>query len=100
MPLDSPFVHLLGTLDLHPFHKLIVTPVVALLTDNSILKKLKARDGEVEHIFSHPLKAILEPDLAPVLERELVEHGSVHWPYEPNHHVGLVIYLLIYPINP
>ena len=100
MPLDSPFVHLLGTLDLHPFHKLIVTPVVALLTDNSILKKLKARDGEVEHIFSYPLKAILEPDLAPVLERELVEPGSVHWPYEKNHHVRLVNYLLIYLIYP
>ncbi|KAF8972529.1 NUDIX hydrolase domain-like protein, partial [Flammula alnicola] len=85
LPLDSPHVHILGTLELNPFHALIVTPVVALLTDNSILDVLRAGKGEVDHIFSHPLEAILEPNLAPSLET-LVAHGSEYWPYESKHH--------------
>ena len=95
LPLSSPHIHTLGILEPHPFRHLIVIPVVALLTDNSILHNLKRREKEVEHIFSHPLEAILDPPLAgsicgeyfngfdgdDKLER-LVEHGSEHWPHE------------------
>ncbi|KDR68762.1 hypothetical protein GALMADRAFT_146105 [Galerina marginata CBS 339.88] len=92
LPLDNPHIHTLGTLELHPFHKLVVAPVVALLTDNSVLEVLKARKGEVDHIFSHPLEAFLDPTLAPKFE-SLVPHGSKHWPYESkyHHHIDYVV---------
>ena len=82
----SPNVHILGTLRFQPFHSLIVTPVVALLTDNAILDKMKAGEGEVDHIFSYPLEAVLSPELAPGIET-LVEQGGLNWPYEPAYHV-------------
>lgn len=101
LPLSSPHIHTLGILEPHPFRHLIVIPVVALLTDNSILHKLKRREKEVEHIFSHPLEAILDPPLAGYicgeyskgsgsntkLEERLVKHGSEHWPHESKYRV-------------
>lgn len=86
LPINSPNVHILGTLPLQPFHSLIVTPVVALLTDNAILDNLKAGQEEVDHIFSYPLEAVVDPELAPGIET-LVEQGGPNWPYEPAHHV-------------
>ncbi|KAF8168494.1 NUDIX hydrolase [Crassisporium funariophilum] len=85
LPLTSPHIHTLGTLEPHPFHQLIVTPVVAFLTDNTILQELKASEREVQHIFTHPLEAILAPNLAAQSET-LVPHGGEHWPYESEHH--------------
>jgi hypothetical protein len=100
LPLSSPHIHTLGILEPHPFRHLIVVPVVALLTDNSILHNLKRREKEVEHIFSHPLEAILDPPLASSIcgkysngssgedkEERLVEHGSEHWPHETKYRV-------------
>ncbi|PPQ99142.1 hypothetical protein CVT24_009332 [Panaeolus cyanescens] len=78
-PCESVFF--LGTLD--PFislHKLLVTPVVAYLSDSSLLSTLKAADGEVSQIFSHPLEAILDPSVC--LSENLVAKGSEDWPYE------------------
>ncbi|KJA21940.1 hypothetical protein HYPSUDRAFT_41552 [Hypholoma sublateritium FD-334 SS-4] len=85
LPMNSSNIHILGTLPFQPFHSLIVTPVVALLTDNAILDNLKAGEGEVDHIFSHPLEAVVDPELAPGIET-LVEQGGSNWPYEPAHH--------------
>lgn len=80
-PLHSPRVHTLCTFD--PFvsqHKVVVTPVVALLDDVSILDGLHAAPGEVAHIFDHPLEALLDPELA--RDEKLVPVGSEDWPYE------------------
>ncbi|CAA7267748.1 unnamed protein product [Cyclocybe aegerita] len=84
LPLPCPHVHTLGRLELHPFHKLIVTPVVALVTDSTLVERLVAATGEVDHIFSHPLEAMVDPELAEELE-ELVPRGE-HWPHGPCHH--------------
>lgn len=69
--------------------KLLVTPVVALLTDLSVLDRLKPNEGEVDQIFDHPLEAVLDPSLA---NREpLVQKGSVNWPYDTDLHVRLIV---------
>ncbi|KAI6107918.1 NUDIX hydrolase domain-like protein [Pisolithus sp. B1] len=68
LPLDCAHVHKLCVLQ--PFlsaSRLIVTPVVALLTDFHAV-------GEVDRIFSHPLEAILDPQ------------GTEHWPYSQDYH--------------
>ncbi|KAF7360165.1 Nudix hydrolase domain-containing protein [Mycena venus] len=85
LPLQSPDIHLLGTL--RPFislHKLVVTPVVALLTDPSIISTLQASEDEVAQIFSHPLEAILDPTLA--RKEPLVSSGTEDWIYDTELH--------------
>ncbi|KAF9024954.1 hypothetical protein BDZ89DRAFT_1102386 [Hymenopellis radicata] len=84
LPMDSSHIHTLCTLE--PFislHKLLVTPVVALLTDNSILLDLRPSEGEVSHIFHHPLEALLDPSIA--LTEALAPLGS-DWFYENELH--------------
>jgi peroxisomal coenzyme A diphosphatase NUDT7 len=63
----------------------VVTPVVALLDDLSVLEELRAAPGEVAHIFDHPLEALLDPELA--RKEALVPLDSEHWPYEEELHV-------------
>ncbi|KAA1467357.1 hypothetical protein DENSPDRAFT_832377 [Dentipellis sp. KUC8613] len=85
LPLDSPHVHPICTL--RPFlsaYKLLVTPVVALLTDLAVLDALTASAAEVAQIFDHPLGALLDPSLA--RKEALVPVGSEHWPYESELH--------------
>ena len=84
--MDSPAIYTLGCLE--PFislHRLIVTPVIAFLAQPAILKSLKASEGEVSHIFSHPLEAILDPAL--VNRETLVPIGSDDWPYQSDVYV-------------
>lgn len=88
LPLDSTDIHTLCILE--PFlsaHGLLVTPVVALLTDIAILETLKASEEEVSCIFNHPLEALLDPSLVEDLGEPLVSPGSEDWPYEPCLHV-------------
>lgn len=60
LPLNFPHVHLLRTMPPFPsLYKLIVTPVIALLSDTSILQSLVANPSEVDEIFDHPLEASL-----------------------------------------
>ena len=86
LPLDCPGIHTVAIL--RPFlssSKLLVTPVVALLTDLSLLDKLQASEDEVAAIFDWPLELVLEPTLS---SREpLVERGSEHWIYPEEFHV-------------
>jgi len=85
LPLDCPHIHTICILE--PFlskYKLLVTPVIALLTDLSVLDNLKASDAEVDHIFDHPLEALLDPTLAS--KEPLVAIGSEDWPYEVEYH--------------
>lgn len=86
---------MLGTLEPHPFHGLTVVPVVAVSTNSKILDQLEPAQGEVDHIFSHPLEAILNPELAPDLSESehLVNHGSEYWPYENRYHVGYLSFI-------
>ncbi|KIJ66811.1 hypothetical protein HYDPIDRAFT_108724 [Hydnomerulius pinastri MD-312] len=85
LPLNSSHIHTICILP--PFlsqSQLLVTPVVAFLTDNTLLDTLKPCVGEVDHIFNHPLQAILDPSLS---EKDtLVERGSENWPYEEEYH--------------
>jgi coenzyme A diphosphatase NUDT7 len=81
LPLASPHVQVLC--HLHPFFsaaRLLVTPIVAFLSDTSVLEGLRASETEVAHIFSHPLEAILDPELARA--EVSASAGSEDWPYE------------------
>ncbi|KAF8588897.1 hypothetical protein K439DRAFT_1334285 [Ramaria rubella] len=67
---------------LQPFvslFKILVTPVVALLTNLSVLESLTPSPEEVDHIFDHPLEAILDPNLA--ANEPLSLKGEANWPY-------------------
>ncbi|KAG8680850.1 hypothetical protein FRC09_017924 [Ceratobasidium sp. 395] len=91
LPTSSTHIHILGLLN--PFlslYKLAVTPVVALLTDLSVLDTLKPNPDEVDEIFDHPLEAILSPGLVATLgtspSRPLSEYGGPSWPYLSEFH--------------
>lgn len=93
LPLNCPDIHTIALLE--PFvslHRLVVTPVVAILTRPPILGNLKAAQAEVACIFTHPLKAILDPAAAG--GEPLVAIGSEDWPYNTELYVG--DYLLFY----
>jgi hypothetical protein len=66
--------------------RLLVTPVIALLSDLSVLDNLRPAENEVARIFDHLLEAILDPPLAKM--EPLVSIGSEDWPYESVYHVG------------
>ncbi|KAI0329275.1 hypothetical protein GY45DRAFT_1354623 [Cubamyces sp. BRFM 1775] len=81
LPRDYPHIFTICTL--RPYissAKLLVTPVVALLTDISIMDSFVPSPGEVDRIFDHPLEAILDPSLAS--KENLAPKGSTDWPYE------------------
>lgn len=89
LPLGSVDIHVLGAHE--PFlslHKLVVTPVFALLTRKNLLGELKPSEAEVSRIFSHPLEAILDPQLSQH-EADLAALGSEDWPYQTTYHVSL-----------
>lgn len=80
LPLDCPYVQTLAVLE--PFisrFKLLVTPVIAFLSDTSVLDSLQASEAEVDRIFTYPLKSILDPSIAS--KEPLVAIGGEHWPY-------------------
>ncbi|KAF8329337.1 NUDIX hydrolase domain-like protein [Cantharellus anzutake] len=73
LPLGCPHIHVLRILPPFPsIYSLVVTPVVSVLNDTSILTQLVPNPGEVDDIFDHPLEAFLdynimndEPNLSP-----------------------------------
>ena len=67
--------------------KLLVSPVVALLTDLAVLDNLVPSQGEVDVIFDHPLEALLDPELS--AQEDLVEVGSELWPYEEQFYASI-----------
>jgi coenzyme A diphosphatase NUDT7 len=81
----SPFLSL---------YRLAVTPVVAFLTDLSLLDNLKPNPDEVHEIFDHPLEAILSPELVASIGttpfKPLSEYGRGQWPYKSKYHVPLI----------
>ncbi|PSS34043.1 hypothetical protein PHLCEN_2v1947 [Hermanssonia centrifuga] len=85
LPMNHPAVHTLCAL--RPFFavsKLLVTPVVAVLTDPSVLCSLTPCESEVDVIFDHPLEALLDPTLS--AQERLVEIKSELWPAEEEYH--------------
>lgn len=83
---NSSDVHLIGLYE--PFlslHKLLVTPVYALLTRKELLGELKASESEVSEIFTHPLEALLEPQLSRH-EPSLATIGGENWPYNSTYY--------------
>ncbi|KAF7978832.1 hypothetical protein HWV62_44627 [Athelia sp. TMB] len=86
LPRNCPHVHIICALG--PFvskYKILVTPIVAFLTDLSVLDNLTASEAEVDRIFSHSLEAILDPSLASS-EPDLVPMSSGDWPYDDEYH--------------
>jgi len=66
----------------------MVTPVVAVLTDPEVLNSLVRQETEVEHIFYHPLLAILDPSMmAGQQSPPLATKGGPDWPYTTDFHV-------------
>ena len=64
---------------------MLVTPVVSLLTDLTVLETLKPAEGEVDLIFDHPLEALLDPCLS--ASEPLVGLNSELWPSEDEFYV-------------
>ena len=93
--MGSPSIHTLCVLrQFISASGLLVTPVVALLTDRSILDTLIPSEGEVAAIFDHPLEAILEPTLSAT--ENLVALQSEHWPSDAEYYVDSCISFLTY----
>jgi coenzyme A diphosphatase NUDT7 len=87
LPIDCPDIHTIGCLEpLFSSSRMVVTPVVAVLTDLTVLDGLKASAGEVAKIFDHPLQALLDPRLAK--DEPLVHKATENWPYDPEFHVS------------
>ncbi|KAG6894803.1 hypothetical protein C0992_004588, partial [Termitomyces sp. T32_za158] len=85
LPLNSPDIFTVAVLEpAISLYKIVVTPVVSILTRPSLLKELKAEESEVFCIFTHPLQAVLDPALA--ISEQLVDIGSENWPYEVELH--------------
>jgi len=81
LPLNCPHVHVLRILPPFPsLYSLVVTPVVSILSDISILAQLAPNPGEVDDIFDHPLEAFLDPSIMKD-EPNLSPRGSENWPY-------------------
>ncbi|KAG6832643.1 hypothetical protein H0H87_001016 [Tephrocybe sp. NHM501043] len=81
LPLNSPDIHTVAVLEPSiSLYKIVVIPVVAILTRPSLLFELKAEASEVACIFTHPLRAVLDPSIAKT--ENLVDIGSEDWPYE------------------
>jgi hypothetical protein len=86
--LDHKSPHLRTVATLPPFlsaKKLIVTPIVGLLTDPSVIDTLIPCQDEVDLIFDHPLKAFLDPTI--VAGESLAPIGSEQWVWESEFHV-------------
>ncbi|KAG6840120.1 hypothetical protein C0991_008880 [Blastosporella zonata] len=81
LPLNSPDIHTVAVLEPSiSLYKIVVIPIVAILTRPSLLGELKAEESEVACIFTHPLRGALDPSIAK--SEPLVEIGSEDWPYE------------------
>ncbi|KAH9945473.1 NUDIX hydrolase domain-like protein [Epithele typhae] len=85
LPRHFPHAHTICTLrQFVASTKLLVTPVIALLSDLSVLETLKPSPGEVDRIFDHPLEAMLDPTLA--AKEKLAPIGSDDWIYPEELH--------------
>jgi len=81
LPSNSPNIHVLRTMPPFPsLYRIIVTPVVAILSNLSVLDSLKPNPGEVDDIFDHPLEAFLDPTMMND-EPKLSPPDSEKWPY-------------------
>jgi len=78
--LDITSPHLRTVIKLPPFitpKKVIVTPIIGMLADPSVLNTLVPSQDEVDLIFDHPVKAFLDPIV--VAGENLAPMGSEQW---------------------
>ncbi|KNZ72340.1 hypothetical protein J132_03866, partial [Termitomyces sp. J132] len=74
-------IHTVTVLELEiSLYKIIVTPIIAILTWPSLLNELKAEESKVFCIFTHPLQAVLDPTITK--SKPLVDIGTEDWPYK------------------
>ncbi|CAG7855145.1 SubName: Full=Related to coenzyme A diphosphatase {ECO:0000313/EMBL:CCA68904.1} [Serendipita indica DSM 11827] len=94
----SPALHYIGQLPPYLSQwKLVVTPVLFFLDDPSVLASLVPCTQEVDRIFTHPLQAILDPELAS--DEVLSRKGSDDWPYEEELYASRNLLALASPIK-
>ena len=99
LPRESSAIHILCILQPQlSKYGLLVTPVVAFLSDVRLLDSLTPCEGEVDAIFEHPLKALLDPSLS--LTLPLSKKGSEDWPYDDDVYVrSLSFYVRYFLVN-
>ncbi|KAF9059556.1 NUDIX hydrolase domain-like protein [Rhodocollybia butyracea] len=87
----APDIHTLCTLSPHLSQwGIVVTPVIAYLSSPSahefLQSSLTANPDEVDRIFTHPLEAVLDPQIVAKEAEDglvvLAERGTEDWPYE------------------
>lgn len=62
--------------------------VVCFVSDYEVIRNLKANEEEVDRIFTHPLRGVLEGRVDAADADTLVERGSEWWPHEEEYHVS------------
>lgn len=86
---SDPNVRLICTLD--PFlskYKLVVHPVVCVLSSSAVVDALKPSPDEVAGIFEHPLEALLDGKWEGDAAATPSERGGTDWPYEEEYYVS------------
>jgi coenzyme A diphosphatase NUDT7 len=65
------------------------TAVVCFVSDPSLIEKLEPYPAEVDAIFTHPLRGVLEGKVDGEDAAGLSEKGGEWWPFEEEFHVRL-----------
>jgi coenzyme A diphosphatase NUDT7 len=63
------------------------TAVVCFVSDPSLIEKLEPYPAEVDAIFTHPLRGVLEGKVDGEDAPGLSEKGEEWWPFEEEFHV-------------
>jgi coenzyme A diphosphatase NUDT7 len=63
------------------------TAVVCFVSDPSLIEKLEPYPAEVDAIFTHPLRGVLEGKVDGEDAAGLSEKGGEWWPFEEEFHV-------------
>jgi coenzyme A diphosphatase NUDT7 len=63
------------------------TAVVCFVSDPSLIEKLEPYPAEVDAIFTHPLRGVLEGKVDGEDAAGLSEKGEEWWPFEEEFHV-------------
>lgn len=96
LPVDPshPDVRYVCTLD--PFlskYKLVVHPIVYLLSSSAVVDALQPSPDEVAGIFEHPLEALLDGKWEGDNVAKPSERGGADWPYEDEYYVSALLQL-------
>jgi len=67
--------------------------VVCFVSDPSLIEKLEPYPAEVDAIFTHPLRGVLEGKVDGEDAAGLSEKGGEWWPFEEEFHVRFSLFL-------